>query len=200
MGNNQWLSILEGDKDAFLSFYEENFQRLYSYGYRLSGNKELTKDCIQELFLELWKSRHSVNIEVKSALSYLMTWLRRIICRQIKSISKQHTSSINQDDTENELSYEELLVKHQTDEEIKKNLQAALLHLSPSQLKIIRLRFFEHKTIQEIADENSLAKQTVYNVIYKALVILKQVMGEFGVIFIPFVLPATMLISSNRFG
>ena len=198
MRNDLWLSVLKGNKNAFLSFYEDNYQGLFSYGYRLCGNKDLVKDCIQELFFELWKSRHTTNIEVKNIQSYLMTWLRRIISRQINLLSKQHHSVLNANYTENEFSYEELLVQLQTDDEKKKNLEEALLKLSPGQLKIIRLKYFENKTIKEIADENDLAKQTVYNMIYKALVVLRHAMREFSVAFMPFVLPVTIMLSSHR--
>ncbi|HEY1870792.1 MAG TPA: sigma-70 family RNA polymerase sigma factor [Chitinophagaceae bacterium] len=200
MENSQWSSILEGDKEAFLAFYRENYQSLFSYGYRICGNKELAKDSIQDMFLELWKSRKSVNPEVKSSLSYLMTWLRRVISRQLKTNAKHLNYKINPDDSVNEPAYEELLINQQNDENRKKQLQAALLQLTPAQLNIIQQRFFEKKSFQEIADENGLAKQTVYNVVYKALVILKKVIGDFYLIFLTTALPATTMLTHQFIG
>jgi RNA polymerase sigma-70 factor (ECF subfamily) len=200
MENSQWISVLEGDKEAFLIFYRGNYQILFSYGYRLCGNKELTKDCIQELFLELWKSRRIVNPEVKSGISYLMTWLRRIITRQLKTTAKQLNYKINPDDAVNEPAYEELLINQQNDENRKIQLQGALLQLTPTQLNIIRQRFFEKKSFQEIAEETGLAKQTVYNVVYKALIILKQAMVEFNLVFLPVVLPVSTMLTHHLLG
>jgi len=199
MDNDQWLSVLKGDKDAFLTFYKNRYQSLFAYGYRLCGNKELTKDCIQEMFLELWNSRNTVNPEVKSSLSYLTTWLRRIISRQARSDSDQHPTRVNPGDPAWEPSYEELLVGQQADEEKKERLRSALSQLSPGQLKIIRLRFFENKSVQEIAEENGITKQTVYNVVYKALVILKQAIGEFAIL-LPILSPVGQLITSHHLG
>ncbi|HEY2350431.1 MAG TPA: sigma-70 family RNA polymerase sigma factor [Puia sp.] len=195
MENSQWLSILEGDKEAFLAFYREHYQRLYSYCFSLCGNKELTKDCIQELFLELWKSRHTVNPEVRNELSYLMTWLRRILSRQMILIAKKNSYTPDSASPENEPSYEELLIRHQDDEGKKRKLHSALLQLTPNQLNIIKQRFFEKKSFQEIAEENGLARQTVYNVVYKALIILKQAFEEFTLIFLPLVLPVSIMIT-----
>jgi RNA polymerase sigma-70 factor (ECF subfamily) len=194
MENSQWLSVLEGDKEAFLAFYRKNYQSLYSYCFRLCGNKELSKDCIQELFLELWKSRHSVNSEVKNELSYLMTWLRRILSRQMILLAKQNSHTLNPVHPVNEPSYEELLINQQDDELKKKKLHSALLQLTPNQLNIIRQRFFDKKSFQEIAEENGLARQTVYNVVYKALIILKQALEEFNLVFLSLVLPFSMII------
>lgn len=195
MENSQWLSVLEGDKEVFLTFYRESYQSLYSYGFRLCGNKELTKDCVQELFLEIWKSRHTLNPEVKNVPSYLMTWLRRILSRQMIIASKQNTYILNSDNSLNEPSYEDLLIIQQDDEVKRKQLRSALLQLTPSQLNIIRQRFFEKKSFQEIAEENDLAKQTVYNVVYKALIILKQALEEFNLVFLPLVLPVYLMIT-----
>jgi RNA polymerase sigma-70 factor (ECF subfamily) len=200
MENSQWASILEGDKEAFLAFYRENYQSLFSYGYRICGNKELAKDSIQDLFLELWKSRKSVNPDVKSGLSYLMTWLRRVITRQLKDNAKQLNYKINPDDSLNEPAYEELLINQQNDENRRKQLQAALLQLTPTQLNIIQQRFFEKRSFQEIAEEAGLAKQTVYNIVYKALVILKQAIGDFHLIFLTLTLPATTMLTRQFFG
>jgi RNA polymerase sigma-70 factor (ECF subfamily) len=52
MPMNTWGRMAGGDKDAFLALYESHYQALFCYGFSLSKDKELTKDCIQELFLE----------------------------------------------------------------------------------------------------------------------------------------------------
>jgi DNA-directed RNA polymerase specialized sigma24 family protein len=64
----------EGNKNAFLILYRENYRYLFSYGFSLCMDKELTKDCIHEMFLELWYKRTSVNREVQNIRSYLFTW------------------------------------------------------------------------------------------------------------------------------
>jgi len=197
MLSDQWF---KGDREAFLAFYRDCYQTLFSYGFRLCSNKELTKDCLQELFLELWKSRHTLNPAVKNSSSYLMTWLRRIISRRILSDSHSATTNQHAGDSPGEPSYEELLIFHESDEERKKKLSAALDLLTPAQLKMIRLRFFENKSIQEIADENSISKQTVYNTVHKALVILRQAFGEFGSVLLPLAAPVTFLVSAHQPG
>jgi len=194
MLRGQWFN---GDSESFLDFYRDCYQTLFSYGFRLCSNKELTKDCIQELFLEMWKSRHSLNPDVKNSSSYLMTWLRRIITRRISSDLHSSTTDPHYEDSIGEPSYEDLLITFQSDEERKKRLTAALLQLTPAQLKIIRQRFFENKSIQTIADENSISKQTVYKTVHKALIVLRQAFGEFGSVLLPLAAPVSLLISAH---
>jgi RNA polymerase sigma factor (sigma-70 family) len=181
MSKNTWISIIEGDKTAFLAFYRDNYQRLYAYGYQICGDKELVKDSIQQLYLELWKSRQTVSRDVDNALTYLMTWLRRIISRQIKTHDKSKQFSQN---SNIQLSFEQLLVNQQADDETRQKLAAALQKLTPGQLKIIQARFFDGKSYEDIAIENNMAKQSVYNTIHKVIGILKENMSHYGFIFL----------------
>ena len=55
-----WQNFLQGDKEAlsgiFLNFHDD----LFRYGFKLSGNENLVKDAIQDLFLKLWKNRSNL--------------------------------------------------------------------------------------------------------------------------------------------
>ena len=173
MSSDIWLSIVRGDEKAYLIFYKENYQRLYGYGYRLTGDKELVKDSIQELFLQLWRSRLTINSQVDNTLSYLMTWLRRIIIKQ-QTIRSKDRLSINIENVE--LSYEQLLINQQSGEERNQKLNAALKMLTPTQLKILQARFYEDKSYDMIASEQKMAKQSIYNIIHKVIGILHESM------------------------
>jgi DNA-directed RNA polymerase specialized sigma24 family protein len=74
---NAWRGMIEGDTSAFLTIYQDQYQALFSYGYTIAADKELVKDCIQEVFLEIWKTRKTIKIDVANVRSYLFTWLRR---------------------------------------------------------------------------------------------------------------------------
>ena len=55
-----WSALRSGDKDAFIELYDKFYQRLYIYGFKIARNKELVKDCIQDMFLEIWKKRDNL--------------------------------------------------------------------------------------------------------------------------------------------
>lgn len=59
-----WTEMTKGSKPAFLKIYQENYKQLFSYGFSLCCDKELTKDCIQNLFLEIWNGRVTLSPEV----------------------------------------------------------------------------------------------------------------------------------------
>jgi len=159
-----------GDRDAFLSIYECQYQALFSYGFTLTANTELTKDCIQELFLEIWKKHNTINKEVKNIRAYLFTWLRRKIFKELARLDGEKcTDELIKNFSQNTLSYEDLLIAFQQSEEKKTRLRAALNRLTKRQLSIIRLKFFDNLSYAEIAAKTSLNQRTVYNLIYEAI-------------------------------
>ena len=48
-----WESCLTGDKEAFKEIYCRFYSLLYNYGSKLVSDKDLVKDCIQDIFIKL---------------------------------------------------------------------------------------------------------------------------------------------------
>jgi RNA polymerase sigma factor (sigma-70 family) len=162
--------MIGGNPDAFLSIYENHYQSLFSYGFSLTANREMIKDCIQEMFSEIWKTRDTLNKKVNKIRPYLFTWLRRKIFHEISRLSGEKNSYGSfEHSLGNVLPYEDLLIAFQQSEEDKYNLQSALKKLTRGQLEVIRLKFFENLSYTEIAVKTSLSIRTIYNLIYEAL-------------------------------
>lgn len=177
METNHWCDIIRGDKEAFLTVYHKHYRSLFCYGFSLTSDRELTKDCIQELFLEIWNSRSTLNADVTNIQSYLFTWLRRKISRKQLRVSKEKIYQRSPENAQGkEFSYEELLIAFQQTEEKKEQLTRALDTLTKQQLEIIRLKFFENLNYAEISAKTSLTTRTVYNIIYKAITRLREAM------------------------
>jgi len=167
---DNWSSMAGGNKDAFMTLYKSQYHALFCYGFAITADRELTKDCIQELFLEIWNTRSSLNKEVKNVRSYLFTWLRRKIFKELARLNGEKcTDELIKKFSQNILPYEDLLIAFQQSEEKKNRLRAALKKLTKKQLQIIRLKFFDNLSYEEIAAKTSLKQRTVYNLIYEAI-------------------------------
>ena len=172
-----WCNIINGDKEAFLLFYHKYYRALFCYGYSLSADRELTKDVIQELFLDIWNTRSTLNKDVENIQSYLFTWLRRKISRKQLKLSKDKIYLHSVEGVQGrEFCYEELLIEFQLTEERKEQLTRALNALTKKQLEIIRLKFFDNLSYAEISARTSLTTRTVYNIIHLAITRLRETM------------------------
>lgn len=84
----QTAKVIENQHLDFERFFMTHYKVLFSLGYRLCGDKELTKDLLQSFFLELWDSRfQSKNIQ------YLEAYLKKAFHRKvIKVLQKDKTT------------------------------------------------------------------------------------------------------------
>lgn len=168
-----WQRLREGDKDALFSLYDDMYFHLVRYGLSVHSDSDLVKDCISQLFLKLW-DRHDKLSEVENIQSYLFTALRRLIADHISAENKVNESIRNmQPLLQEEASYEEKIIAREKEEEFREDLRVALKALSPKQIELIRLKFFENLSYQEIASISSQSIKTSYNTIYDAIKILR---------------------------
>jgi hypothetical protein len=52
-----WKSFLKGDDKSFSLIYQQHIDGLFLYGSKLCADRELVRDCIQEIFVDLFLKR-----------------------------------------------------------------------------------------------------------------------------------------------
>ena len=55
-----WNEYRSGNADAFGALTRVHYPDLFHYGTRFTRDSELVKDCLQDLFLELWINRETI--------------------------------------------------------------------------------------------------------------------------------------------
>jgi RNA polymerase sigma factor (sigma-70 family) len=173
----EWQKFQNGDKDAlsgiFLSYHDD----LFRYGLKLSLNQDIVEDCIQDLFLKLWKNRQRLK-QVEHIKSYLLRSLRNHLHDSLE-LSQNNTTSIDNTD-ENifqvEYSPEDFLINSQVNEETRNRVIEALNQLSPRQREAIYLRYFEEMDFETIAHVMEMNVQSVRNTIFRGMQVMRDLM------------------------
>lgn len=160
--------VIENQHLDFERFFMTHYKVLFGVGYRLCGDKELTKDLLQSFFLELWESRfQSQNIQ------YLEAYLKKSFHRKVVKILQKNTSHQialkNQNQPFSVPSYEDLLINFQTEKNQKQQLATAIDNLPDQQKEALNLRFKEGLDYEEIAASTGKSQQTIYNQIHSAI-------------------------------
>ena len=70
-----WKRFLKGDDRAYTELYNLYIDDLFAYGMHFTTNRESVKDCIQEVFISLYKDR-SKQRKVNNIKSYLFVSLK----------------------------------------------------------------------------------------------------------------------------
>ncbi|MGI4835532.1 MAG: RNA polymerase sigma factor [Janthinobacterium lividum] len=171
-----WEAFRAGDAEALAVLFEAYYDALFSYGRKLTSDEELVRDCIQNLFQKLWWRRASIGA-APVVKTYLFKALRRHLGDEAKRLSRyRHLLPAYSDSFEVTYSHEEFLLNQQADAEQSQRLLAALNHLSKRQREALYLRFFDGFSYERVAEVMSLNTQSVRNLIFKALQVLRQVL------------------------
>ncbi|WPP50766.1 RNA polymerase sigma factor [Catalinimonas niigatensis] len=167
-----WKGFQKGDRKAFAQIYQAHFSALYNYGYRFCADESLAKEGVQELFVKLWNRKENLNIPA-SVRYYLIKSLRRTLLDMQKKQAKFCDLPEN-DHSLSEHSSEFLLIKERAIEEQNQFLEEAMDTLSKRQKEAIYLKFYENLSYEEVSSAMSLTVKSVYNLISKAVEVLRQ--------------------------
>jgi len=174
-----WKSIITGDVNALSKLYKQHYPGLINYGRTIVNDRDFVNNCFMEMLIEFWDKRSALP-EVENARSYLMTSLRRAILHALKSDKRRQIKHIElqQISVDHQWSYEEHLVKLQSDINLKTKIAKAMGRLTARQQELIRLKFFENLSYDEIAGQCGITKRTAYNIIYDGIRILQAELYE----------------------
>ncbi len=154
-----WNQFRKGDEVAFSNLYQSYVHILYQYCSQFTLDKPLIKDCIHDLFVELWRNRSTIG-DTTSVRFYLMASIKRKLVRHINTPS--HESEV--------ISGEEYdMTNH--------HLSSALDQLPRRQREAIYLKFYMNMSNHEIADLMKINIQSVYNLVFGALTNMKRHMS-----------------------
>lgn len=163
-----WQQFRSGDEQAFAVIYESFFGILYQYGFHIARNEELVKDCIQTVFVELWKSRATLS-NTTSIKFYLLKVMRRKVYTALNREKRYDELSIDPEGVDVSFSPEFDLIARQTNDQQQQALKRAIDQLSPRQREAITLLYIEGFSYSEVAAIMMLKVRTVYNLIHIAL-------------------------------
>lgn len=170
-----WQSIRKGNDLAFSNLYQRYSNKLFNYGIHFCNNRELVKDCIQELFTNIWKRKESLS-EIDSVKHYLFKSFRNLLIQHI-SRDRKLFDDLNESHefTEADLSAECKIVIKDSLKENRDRVAFALTKISKRQREIVVLKFFNDLSYSEIADLMSITKASTHNLLSKALQCLRLV-------------------------
>lgn len=171
-----WAAVRNGDQQALGHIYNQNIHHLFRFGFQYSKDRELIKDCIQDIFISIGKKKDSSQT-IHSIKSYLFKALYRELMYKIKKDKKHKESQFNElvDGFAIEISMESHLIHQENIKEKISMVKLGMNDLSPKQRQVILHYYYDGLTYDEIADVMDIQhKNTVAKLIKRALDALRQ--------------------------
>ncbi len=171
-----WKQFKLGNESAFIHIYKTNFQNLYNYGLQFSKDTSMVEDCIQDLFIDIRRTRERLS-DTTSIKLYLYKSIRRKVLQYVKSSRKRFWSGSIDEGYNFHFTFSHeyhLIAKQLTDEKVKR-LNRALAELPQRQREVIYYFFYEQLGYQEIKEIMDFANiKSVRNKAYIALKTLRK--------------------------
>ncbi|MVM35316.1 sigma-70 family RNA polymerase sigma factor [Spirosoma sp. HMF4905] len=167
-----WLRFKADDKNAFDQLVEARYRLLFNYATRFTKDRALIKDCVQDLFLELWNRRKAI-ADTPYVTIYLIKALRNNLLRKLRR--EMNWRSTIEEGIESEtiladnLTAENEWIAGETLINTEQRLRRAVSQLPKRQQEVVFLKFYEGLSNDDIAQVMAVEKQTVANFLYRAM-------------------------------
>jgi RNA polymerase sigma factor (sigma-70 family) len=141
-------------------------KRLFDFGIRFCQDEDVVKDCIQQMFHDLWNRGFDVT-ERDTIKSYLFKSIRNRVIRE-KAKWDKNESLEEEHDFRLEFGVETTIIAETADVELALKVERVLNALPPKQREIIYLRFYEGLDVTQISNVMNINRQSAHNLMQKA--------------------------------
>ncbi|MDY6892213.1 MAG: sigma-70 family RNA polymerase sigma factor [Chloroflexota bacterium] len=170
--NNAAEKWQSGDIDAFEALFQQYQGLVFRTAYLMTGDREEAEDVLQEVWLTVWRARHTFD----PTKGKLTTWLHRItvnrcVCRQRKkkpsslSLEKATENGFDLPGIQSELLTEDIVMSRLEYE----TMLRAINHLNGRHRPVLVLRYFNDLSYDEIAQVLDIPLGTVKSRINQAM-------------------------------
>ena len=165
-----WQALKRSEKAAYEILLKKYYPIVLNYGVRFYKDKEFVKDCVQDLFIEIWNRREYL-ADVVSVKSYLLQSIRKNIIRESSRLKWfREADKISDDhDFDVEFDIETYLISREVENELLQKLRFELDKLTKRQREAIFLRFNQDLSYEEIAIIMDINYRSVVNLIHEAI-------------------------------
>ena len=170
--DKDWYAFKGGDKEAFSRIYHQHVNALLKYGYKIHHNRSLVEDCVQDLFIELWRTRANLS-DTTSVKFYLFRAIRYKILRKINEESRVELLSLENCDRLSLWHAENDLVEFEIQSQQMSHLKDSINALPARQREAINLRFYNNFSNEEVARIMGVNYKSACRFIYMAIKKLK---------------------------
>lgn len=163
--------LQNGDEYAFREIYARYWKPLYYSALNILNNKESCQDIIQELFIDIWQRRNSLQVQT-SLKGYLFTAVRYKVFKEVRKSADESLFT----DLDNRLS-SFTGDSHLLFAEIQRLVKQAVDQLPDACRQVYILSREEDLSHAEIAQKLNISTKTVANQLTKALKHIRTSLG-----------------------
>ena len=146
--------------EEFSNIYLPFSSKMYALAYNILRNSDEARDCVQDVYAELWQRRNSIDRD-KSPLPLVLTMVRNNCFDKLKG---KHTEN-------NDLA--DILLDNKTEDSINASstlteVMKMISMLPKDQQTVLRLRTIDGLEIQQIEEITHFSRENIYTLLSRA--------------------------------
>jgi RNA polymerase sigma factor (sigma-70 family) len=165
-----WMHLKGGNEIALGKLIKKYFNHLQNYGYKFVKDDDFVKDCVQEVFIEIWQRREKISIP-DSVKAYLLSCVRRKVVREgfRQNIIKDENERNLENNIESfDTSAEWAIIEQENLSEITEKVNKSISKLPKRQREVLYLQYYQNLNREEIAQIMDINSQSVSNLLQSA--------------------------------
>ena len=177
---NLWNRSQSGDSLAFCQLADKQYRILFNYATSFTTDREFIKDCIQDLLIHIWEKRQQIHMQFVSI--YFLKALRNQLLQEFRK-NNPAKSLLDIEEAGQLSDYQNIETDMERNEHHSENqmkVQSAINELPRRQKEAVFLKYFEGMDNEQIADLMQVNRQSVANLLFKAIASLKAQMHLAG--------------------
>ncbi len=161
-----------GNVAAFSKLYNAHVNMLYNYGCRLTTDMELLKDCIQDVFIKIYKKQSELE-SVLNFKSYLFISLKNKLCDESRKRVHLSCVAVEELDVHSQDNIEKDYIDAEQVKQTNSFVARMLDKLSPRQRTAIEMYYIEEQKYEDICLAMDMNYQSVRNLIHRGMLKLR---------------------------
>jgi RNA polymerase sigma factor (sigma-70 family) len=167
---NEWNQFIQdGNPDSLSVVYFHFYDLLFTYGMKHTADRQAVEDAIQDVFINLIKSRKNIG-KVQNQTGYLVSSFRRQL---FANLNKQKntivTNKLPEEHFEFFKSDDQDLMETENLEQLNSIIRECIGKLSPKQQEIVYLRFENGISYEAIAGMLHISIDSCYKSVFRSI-------------------------------
>lgn len=169
-----WNQLRAGDEESFSVLFEKYFSTLVNYGKTLTAEPNTVKDCVQDVFVDVWTYRHKLSEQVV-VKAYLLSSVRKRLARQHE---REHiflrAKDLDSLDFLFDFSIEDRLIADEAVASQVQQLNLLINQLPPRQKEALYLRYHQGLSVEKVSEVLDMNYQSTKNLLHRSILQLRK--------------------------
>lgn len=162
-------SAADGDRISFQQIYDRTSPKLFGVALRISGNRTIAEDVVQEAYLKIWRNADRFDPRAGGAMTWMATIVRNAAIDRIRADRIERNSSGDDEDA-----LAGLVAPGSGDSVAQLSLQTCLGKLDEDARRCVLLAYVHGFSRDDLSERMERPVGTIKTILHRSIKVLRE--------------------------